>query len=296
MLGVAQIYACFLILFLVVFEVFRRKSSFCYGSRAALTRARVAAFGAHGRRLMVFAKPAEYPLDWVRKAWTCPDEALIMLHGLDAYACAAFLSLCVRLAAFCCLLSCCCLLPAYYYAAREVSAQYEDSTARQRAAFTRVTLGAVATDTDRARADGAAWVAVLGAWVLALVVSRVETIFQDAPLATLRPMGRRRTGRLRRSPRPLPALPRRAARVAPTRRPGLAARGQLHGVAAAPPARAPRRPARASAGDVARVCRALAAPPRPPAGYSVERSRRRRGRQLDIPRERVAAPPRVPPG
>ena len=56
--------------------------------------------------------------------------------------------------------------------------------ARQRAAFARVTLGAVATDaTDRARARTAAWAAVLGAWVVALEVYRAVAR-GTAPTAT----------------------------------------------------------------------------------------------------------------
>ena len=97
-------------------------------------------------------------------------------RGLDAYACCSFLALCARLAAFCCALGCCVLLPIYYWAARPLEDSglaAADTAARQRAAFARVTLGAVATDaTDRARARTAAWAAVLGAWVVALEVYR----------------------------------------------------------------------------------------------------------------------------
>ena len=191
-LGVVQLYALAMVLLLVFREVFRRRA-YVYASRRQLTSTRLAKLGQRAAGLERHARPVGGACDWARRAVSCPDMALIELHGLDAYACCSFLALCARLAAFCCALGCCVLLPIYYWAARPLEDSglaAADTAARQRAAFARVTLGAVATDaTDRARARTAAWAAVLGAWVVALEVYRAVRAryraYRDARLGWL---------------------------------------------------------------------------------------------------------------
>ena len=181
-----------MVLLLVFREAFRRRA-YVYASRRQLTSTRLAKLGQRATGLERHARPVGGACDWARRAVSCPDMALIELHGLDAYACCSFLALCARLAAFCCALGCCVLLPIYYWAARPLEDSglaAADTAARQRAAFARVTLGAVATDaTDRARARTAAWAAVLGAWVVALEVYRAVRAryraYRDARLGWL---------------------------------------------------------------------------------------------------------------
>lgn len=191
-LGIVQLYAATMVLLLIFREVFRRRA-YVYASRRPLTQTRLAKLGARGERLERHARPVGGFCDWARRAVACPDDALLELHGLDAYACCSFLALGVRLAAFCCALGCLGLLPIYYWAARPLAPAISsaiDSATRDRAAFARVTLGAVATDaSDRARARTAAWAAVLGAWIVALEVYRAVRAryraYRDARLAWL---------------------------------------------------------------------------------------------------------------
>ena len=147
-LGVVQLYALAMVLLLVFREAFRKRA-YVYASRRQLTSTRLAKLGQRATGLERHARPVGGACDWARRSVSCPDMALIELHGLDAYACCSFLALCARLAAFCCALGCCVLLPIYYWAARPLEDSglaAADTAARQRAAFARVTLGAVATD------------------------------------------------------------------------------------------------------------------------------------------------------
>jgi len=213
-LGVVQLYAVFLVALLAFFEWHRRRA-YCYGSRLKLSLARCAAFGARGARLAAHAAAPPGPGAWLRAVATCPDDALLALHGVDAYACVSFLRLCLALAAGVCALSCATLLPAYWaVAARAPPLAVDDDATRQRAAFMKLTLGAISTRAFErdAWASAAAWLAVADAYVLALFVyAKVREAYR-----------RHRDARLEWLLRGDPDWPREASRVG--RRPGAAAK------------------------------------------------------------------------
>ena len=176
-LSVVQLYACFGAALLALFEG-GRHLGYCYASRAGDTARRAAAHGPRGDRAAVFARRSRLPLGWAKAALRCPDEALVTLHGLDAFACVAFLRLCLRLALAACGLSCGFLLPLYYLVARDAG-EYagddflDDEAARERHAFLRLTLRAAISSRSAdgpgdAVADVAAAAAVAAAWALAL--------------------------------------------------------------------------------------------------------------------------------
>ena len=104
-LGVVQLYALAMVLLMVFREAFRKRA-YVYASRRQLTSTRLAKLGQRAMGLERHARPVGGACDWARRSVSCPDMALIELHGLDAYACCSFLALCARLAAFCCALGC----------------------------------------------------------------------------------------------------------------------------------------------------------------------------------------------
>lgn len=194
-LGVVQLYVIFLVVLWVFFEGLRGSArNYCYKSRSGLTKARCEAFGRRGARYFAnFGERPRHLLGWATSSAMCPDEALIPLCGLDAYACCVFLRLCCRLALWATCLSLGTLLPLYYSIGRSKEAVvYDDDDARQRAEFARLTLGSISTSALResdALASWTAWVAVVDAWLLAsLVYSNVRREyrkFRDARLEWL---------------------------------------------------------------------------------------------------------------
>ena len=183
-LGVIQLYACVTVVLVAFFEACRGQA-YCYASRRSLTAKRVAAFGARGARAGALAARSRAPLGWARATLACPDDALVALHGLDAYACVAFLRLCFQVAALVCCLSCAVLLPLYALVARRQEASVaddddgrrrtdDDESARERHAFLRLTLrAAISTRGPRGAdpvADWAASASVAVAWCVALAV------------------------------------------------------------------------------------------------------------------------------